>query len=225
MYIGIYDAIRGCRIQELRLKTIANNLANTGTGGFKRDITSFDKALRVHMKTDFNQGNVRRTDNRLDLALEGEGFFKVKTPAGIRYTRNGRFCLNAEGRLVTQNGDPVLGAGGPITIRGEHVAIDAAGQIEVDGAAVDTLSMASFERPELLQKEGLSYYVYNGDEKEILRPKEISVRDGFLEESNVVIAEEVIRMVETLRIFESYQKVLQSFDESDAKAINQVGRL
>lgn len=225
MHPGVYEAVSGCRIQELRFDTIANNLANAGTTGFKKDIPSFDQALQMHMRTDFTQGNIRHTGNPLDLALEGEGFFRVMTPAGIRYTRNGRFNLNAEGILVTSNGDPVLGTGGRVSIQGEHVTIDATGRIEVDKTEVDTLSIASFERPELLQKEGLSSYIYKGDEKEILRPEEISVGQGYLEESNVVVTEEVIRMVEALRTFESYQKVLQTFDETDAKVINEVGKL
>jgi flagellar basal-body rod protein FlgF len=221
---GIYNAVRGCRTEGLRFDMIANNLANIGTAGFKKDMVYFDQALRMHVTTDLSQGNIRRTGNPLDVALEGEGFFKVQTPAGVRYTANGRFQLNAEGLLVTSNGDPVLGSGGPISIQGKDITINDRGQIEVDESAVDRLSLASFQRPERLQKEGSSYYIYNGDEKEISEPQQTSVKQGYIEESNVVVTDEMIRMVEALRNFESYQKVLQTFDETDARVVNEVGK-
>jgi len=222
---GLYDVVRGCLIQEIRLDVIANNMANTGTSGFKRDTLSFDELLNVHQQIDMGQGNIRHTGNVLDLALFGEGFFKVNTPDGIRYTRNGRFYVNAEGQLATADGAPVVGDGGPIPIDGNEVSVDDAGRISVDGEAVGTLSIVSFSDPERLQKQGLSYYVYDGAQAEGGRPPETAVRQGYVEESNVAVTEEVIKMVETLRTFESYQKVLQTFDEANAKVINEVGKL
>jgi len=225
LYPGINDVVRGCRIQEHRLETIANNLANANTTGFKKDILSFDHLLNIHQKVNLAQGNIRHTGNAVDLALSGEGFFKVSTQDGIRYTRNGKFYVNAEGQLVTPSGHPVLGEGGLISIEGTDVVVDDIGKVSVDGEAVDTLAVVSFGEPELLQKQGDSYYVYNGDEGEGPRPEETSVKQGYLEESNVMVTQEMIKMIETLRHFESYQKVLQTFDETDAKVINEVGRL
>lgn len=225
MDVGIYQAIRGSLIQGRRFDIITNNLANVGTTGFKKDVLTFDQALQEYVRTDLRQGNVRLTGNSLDIALEGDGFFKIKTPHGIRYTRNGNFCLNANGLLVTQNGDPVLGENGTILMEGDDIAIDTQGRITVDETVVDTLSVARFVRPERLQKEGLSYCIYNGDEKEIVRPEDVLVRQGYLEESNVMVVDEMSRMIETLRTYESYQKVIQIFDETSHKAINEVGRL
>ena len=225
MDVGIYQAIRGSLIQGRRFDIITNNLANVGTTGFKKDVLTFDQALQEYVRTDLRQGNVRLTGNSLDIALEGDGFFKIKTPHGIRYTRNGNFCLNANGLLVTQHGDPVLGENGPLVIEGADIAIDTHGRITADETVVDTLSVARFVRPERLQKEGLSYCIYNGDEKEIVRPEDVLVRQGYLEESNVMVVDEMSRMIETLRTYESYQKVIQIFDETSHKAINEVGRL
>jgi len=225
MYPGINDVVRGCRIQEHRLETIANNLANADTTAFKKDILSFDHLLSVHQKANLAQGNIRHTGNAVDLALSGEGFFKVSSPEGIRYTRNGKFYVNAEGQLVTTSGHPVLGEGGPISIEGTDISVDDLGKVSVDGQEAATLAVVSFAKPELLQKQGDSYYVYNGDEGEAPRPQETLVKQGYLEESNVVVTQEMIKMIETLRQFESYQKVLQTFDETDAKAINEVGKL
>jgi flagellar basal-body rod protein FlgG len=223
LYSGPYEAVIGCRFQELRFDTISNNLANAATAGFKKDMLTFDEALQVRKTTNLTQGALRRTDGPLDVALAGDGFFKVDTPRGVRYTRSGNFVLNAAGLLTTQTGDQVLGSSGPISIEGSNITIDAKGGIAADGSQVDSLSIAVFERPELLQKEGLSYYIYEGDEGDAQEAEHTSVNQGYLEESNVVVAEEMTRMIEALRTFESYQKVLQAFDEADAKVVNEVG--
>ena len=223
--IGIYQAIRGSLIQGRRFDIITNNLANVGTTGFKKDMLTFGRTLKKCVKTDLSQGNLRLTGNPLDVALEGDGFFRIKTPHGIRYTRNGDFCLDADGVLVTKNGNPVLGESGTILIRGGNITIDTQGRITVDEAVVDTLSVATFVRPERLQKEGLSYCIYNGDQREITKPKDVLVKQGHLEESNVMVVEEMTRMIETLRTYESYQKIIQTFDETNYKAISEVGRV
>ena len=225
MDVGIYQAVRGGLIQARRFDIITNNLANVGTAGFKKNTLTFDRALQEYVKTDLKQGNLRLTENPLDIALGGDGFFKIDTPHGIRYTRNGNFCLNADGMIVTQNGDSVLGENGTILIEDGNIAIDTQGRITVDETIVDTLSVVTFVRPERLQKEGLSYSVYRGDQNEIVTPEEVLVRQGYLEESNVTVVEEMSRMIETLRVYESYQKVIQTFDEASYKAINEVGRV
>lgn len=222
---GISDVLTGCQMQVHRLETIANNLANANTTGFKKDVLSFDHLLKTHQEANMTQGNISHTGNALDLALSGEGFFKVSTPDGIRYTRNGKFYLNAEGQLSTTSGHSVLGEGGPITIEGTDVSVDDSGRISVDGEEVDTLAVVSFAEPELLQKQGDSYYMYTGDDGEGPRPQETFVKQGYVEQSNVIVTQEMIKMIETLRHFESYQKVLQTFDETDAKVINDVGKL
>ncbi len=223
MNLGVYNAVRGCKIQQLKFDTIANNLANAATTGFKKNILHFDQMLQAHQKTTATQGNMRRTGNSLDVGLSGRGFFKVSTANGVRYTRNGRFNLNSQGMLTTSRGDPVLGSGGPISVEGKEITFDEEGGIEADGTQVDTLSVVDFQDSVVLKKEGGYYYVGDGDEAMGVRPQQTSVNQGYLEESNVVVAEEMVRMVEALRDFESYQKVLQTFSEIDAKAINQVG--
>ena len=225
MDTGIYQAIRGSLIQGRRFDIISSNLANVGTTGFKKDTLTFDRALLEYVKTDLSQGNLRLTGNPLDIALEGDGFFRIQTPSGIRYTRNGSFCLNAAGALVTKNGDPVLGESGPIIIESGDITIDTQGGITVGEAVVDTLSVDTFVRPERLQKQGLSYCIYTGDEEGIVKPEKVVIKQGFLEESNVMVVEEMTKMIETLRTYEIYQKIIQTFDETSYKAINEVGRV
>ena len=225
MDIGVFNAIRGSRVQGRRFDIITNNLANVGTAGFKRDMLTFDQTLQESVRTDLRQGNLRLTGNPLDIALQGDGFFEVRVPDGVRYTRNGSFSLNADSALVTQNGDPVLGENGVIRVEGGNIDINAKGQITVDESMVDTLSVVTFVRPELLRKEGLSYSIYNGDKRDIVKPEEVIVKQGYLEESNVVVVEEMTKMIESLRTYESYQKVLQTFDEMTYKSVNEVGRV
>lgn len=223
MNLGIYNAVRGCKIQQLKFDTIANNLANVATTGFKKSILHFDQMLKAHQKTTSTQGNMRRTGNLLDIGLSGRGFFKASTSNGVRYTRNGGFNLNSQGMLTTSSGDPVLGSGGPISVEGKEITFDKKGGIEVDGTQADTLSVVDFQDSVVLKKEGAYYSIGDGDEAMEVRPQQTSVQQGYLEESNVVVAEEMVRMVEALRDFESYQKVLQTFSEIDAKVINTVG--
>jgi flagellar basal-body rod protein FlgF len=222
---GINGLIDGSLIQQMRCDTVSNNLANLGTNGFKRDVLSFDQVLTMkkYSATDFSQGPARHTGNPLDLALEGQGFFKVQTENGLRYTRNGAFTLDGANTLVTLNGDPVLGENGPITINGKDVSVDMDGQIQVDGATVDRISLADFENPQLLRKEGATYHVFDGKEEEGARPAGASMRQGYVEESNVDVTEEMIRMVEAFRAFETMQKGIQSIDEMTGKLINDPG--
>ena len=225
MDAGIYQAVRGSLIQGRRFDIITNNLANVATTGFKKDTLTFDRALQEYVRTDLSQGNIRLTGNPLDIALEGDGFFRIETPGGIRYTRNGSFCLNADGVLVTKNGDPVLGENGTILIGDGDIAIDTQVQVTVDDTVVDTLSVDRFVRPERLRKDGLSYCIYSGDQGEIVKPERIFVKQGYLEGSNVMVVEEMAKMIETLRTYESYQKMIQTFEETNHKAINEVGRV
>lgn len=225
IFSGINGLVDGALIQQVRCDTVSNNLANISTNGFKRDVLSFEEVLSLKQAsaTDFSQGPARQTGNPLDLALEGPGFFKVETEKGVRYTRNGAFTLDGENRLVTPNGDPVLGEKGPIVLTGDEVSVSRDGEILIDGAAVDRISLVDFDNPRLLRKEGCSYYVLDGEGEAADRPAEAFLRQGYLEGSNVDLTEEMIRMVEAFRAFEAMQKSIQSIDEMTGKLINDQG--
>lgn len=225
MISGIYNLIDGSMTQQLRFETISNNIANSNTNGFKKDIISFYQALDMQSisKTDFSQGPVRYTGNDLDVALSSKGFFKVETPKGSRYTRDGAFSINAEGNLVTGNGDKVLGESGPITIDGGKVSIKSDGQVVVDDEPVDKLVVVGFEAPQFLIKEGGSYYSYQGANKGISTETDIRIQQRYLESSNVNPTQEVIKMIETFRAFESVEKAIQSIDGLTGKMVNDYG--
>ncbi|MBW1857796.1 MAG: flagellar hook-basal body protein [Deltaproteobacteria bacterium] len=224
---GIYQAVDASLAQKLKFDTISNNLANINSNAFKRDIVSFDKALAIKnaSTTDFTPGPIHYTGNELDVALGDHGFFKIQTPKGIRYSRNGSFTCNMDSVLVTQNGDPVLGQNGPIKINGTDVSIKSNGQVVVDGQPVDRVVVVDFRQPLLLKKEGGSFYMYQGEEQDIVTAENITVQQGYIEKSNVNVTEEMIKMVETLRAFESVQKVIQTMDELNGKMVNDVGLL
>ena len=155
MIKGIYASGTGMMPRMLKLEVIANNLANISTAGFKRDNIFVQimkntavaqtkgggdlSGLNVKEYTDFSEGSLSPTSNKLDLALQGSGFFVAQTPNGPRYTRNGSFSLSTDGTIVTSQGYPVLGAGGPIQLpdmqklsQGD-ISIDETGEVTVDG--------------------------------------------------------------------------------------------
>jgi len=225
MISGIYNLIDGSITQQLRFETIANNMANSNTNGFKKDIISFSEALETqsNSSTDFSQGPLRFTGNDLDVALSSKGFFKIQTPNGIRYTRDGAFSVNAEGFLVTGNGDTVLGQNGPITVEGGEVSIGRDGQVVVNNESVDKILVVNFDEPQLLRKEGWSYYSYQGENNGISTVSDAEIQHKYLESSNVNPTQETIEMIETYRAFESVQKAIQSIDALTNEMVNDYG--
>jgi len=224
---GIYEAVDASVAQKLKFDNISNNLANINSNAFKKDIVSFDKALAIKIisTTDFTLGPIHYTGNKLDVALGGPGFFKIRTPKGIRYGRNGAFTCNVDRVLITQNGDPVLGKNGPIKINGTDVSIKNDGQVVVDGQPVDTIVVVDFKQTRLLRKEGGSCYIYQGKAEDIFIAENTAVQQGYLEKSNVNATGEMIKMIEALRAFESAQRAIQTMDELNRKMVNDVGLL
>ncbi len=242
---ALYAAISGALGQEIRMDVLSNNLANINSVGYKQESLSFQSYLpgngningyssgnsqansfsRAEVTvTDFSPGPRKLTGGSLDLALDGKGFFCIKTPEGVRYTRKGNFDINSEGLLVTQEGFSVLGVGGAIRIDGKDVSIDRDGKISVDGNQVDKLKIVYFDEPFTLQKVANTMFApcdpsFTGSNSE-----GVKVMQGFLELSNVGASETMIEIIDTLRTYESYQKVIQFVDECTEKAINDVGR-
>ncbi|MDY6986475.1 MAG: flagellar basal-body rod protein FlgF [Thermodesulfobacteriota bacterium] len=175
-------------------------------------------------QTDFSLGQLRPTGNLLDLALQGNGFFSIETPDGIQYTRNGNFTLNDEGTLVTQNGLPVLGQGGKITITGKDVIVDAQGNVSVDGQEVGTLDIVDFSDLQTLKKVGSTRFAPTDPTVPGVTADGFAIAQGSLELSNVDPIRVMSAMIEVLRGYESYQKIIKSVDDVNAKAINDLGR-
>jgi flagellar basal-body rod protein FlgG len=216
-------AIQGSTRCDKKFDMIANRLANAGTTGYKAESLTFDELFQARMKIDLTQGDSQQTGNPLDMAIFGEGFFKVQTPQGDRYTRNGTFSLDKDSYLVTQDGYRVLGEGGPMVLEGEQVTIDEQGDINVDGSQVGKLKIVTFPDPKNLKKEGASFLSYSGNISDERTPDRVAVQQGVLEQSNVSVVTEMTNMMETTRSFESIQKILQTYNEMDTKAATEVG--
>ena len=184
------------------------------------------------MYTDHSSGALKRTDNKFDLALAGRGFFCVQTPDGVHYTRKGEFTLDSEGVLVTSEGFPVLGEGGEITIKSTlnphqfaKFVVDEQGNIAVDGQQVDSLRIVDFEQDHLLTKAGDTLFAPPAAGLAEAAAEDVKVSQGFIESSNVDSVKMMTEMIEVLRGYESYQKVIQNADETYSQAINEVGSL
>lgn len=226
MGLGIFELIDGLLAQKLRFDSISNNLANSNTSGFKRDTISFHQALAMANQsvTDFSPGPIRYTGNEFDLALESPGFFKIQTARGVRYTREGSFRLNADRVLVNKSGDPVLGLNGPITITEGNLSVERDGSVVVENETVGTLAVVDFKDRHLLSKEGACNYTYQGNERDAFPVENLSMQNGYLEQSNVNPTIEMVKMLQALRAFESAQKAIQCMDEITHMMVNEVGR-
>jgi flagellar basal-body rod protein FlgF len=240
----IYQAAAGALLQQMRLDMLSNNLANVNTTGFKADMPVFHfetedpqeeipvyspgrlspYAPPMSARTDFSAGPAARTGNPLNLAIAGKGFFEVETPDGPQYTRTGNFAINAEGILSTADGWPIMGQGGTLTIDGTRIAIDDNGEVFVDGESAGTLRLVDFEEPYALDKAGDTRFVArDGAQAQPLEPGTSRVVQGFLEASNVDAIRTMTEIIETMRVFEAYQRIIRTADETTAKTVNEVG--
>jgi flagellar basal-body rod protein FlgF len=241
--------------QQEKLEILANNLANANTPGFKRLLTTFDSVqpqsrqpvaldpetrtepslrpiqpgslLRMRTALDLKPGPIQITDNPLDVAIDGEGFFVVRTPQGEQYTRNGSFTLDAEGRITTREGLPVLGDGGPIEIpSGSHIEIASDGSVTANGSSVGRFKLVRPANRYALSPEGATRLRQAGGAPRpaTMPPEEVRVQSGALEESNTNPISELVQMITAQRIFEAGQRVLVANDETLRKATTEVPR-
>jgi flagellar basal-body rod protein FlgF len=209
----------------------ANNLANAGTTGFKKErlfTKELSKAVQNQLPKradwekpmveepfiDFEPGVFDKTGNALDLAIEGDGFFTLQSPEGdIVLSRSGAFQVDADGFLSYPGGYLVTGEGGPIQIGSGEVTVGADGQIQVNGLTVDRIVAQSVADVQRLHRIGGSLFVVPPDE-ELLPAVDASIRQGYLETSNVDLVREMVDMIISYRMYEANAKAVQSQDQS-----------
>jgi flagellar basal-body rod protein FlgF len=226
---------------ERQLGVVANNIANVNTTGYKSDTAIFEEYLKSPAHADdfngndqrlsfvqdratihdFGQGPTERTGSSLDLALEGKAFFVVQVNGAERFTRNGSFQLNAQGQLATTDGHLVLGANGPITFQpgDQDISIARDGTITVregNNTNVDTnrgrLRLASFEQPQLLQKQGGNLFA--PPEGVVAQAAtNYAVRQGSVEKSNVNGVSEMAKMIEVMRAYTGIANLIQQLND------------
>ncbi len=217
MGIGINCSALGARLQQKRLEVISNNMANSSTAGFKKEIPRFENFLAMASVSNHEQGAIRGTGSEFDIALSGKGYLKVQSNQGILYTRTGNLTTNKQNVLVTQEGWPVLGQGGPITLSGTDKAlrIETNGQVFDGEQNVGALDIVEFPSEASLTRAQSGYFK-PVDPKTVPTPaKDCAVQQGALEQANFSVVQEMAQMIDTMRVFESYYKIIQTFDQLD----------
>ncbi|MEA1916455.1 MAG: flagellar hook-basal body protein [Campylobacterota bacterium] len=269
MQSGYYNVTGGMVTQFNRLDTIANNLANVNSAGFKEDKTIIGDFMKVYKQsrdelelknqtidgakfynrtmnrtpqvsevyTDFSMGAIQKTDNPLDVSLTREGlFFAVKTPDGIKLTRDGSFSLDDTGKLITKQGYEVLPSDYMQTKQPMQFSVDQA-YIEMDANGmfsanqpgtttfnqVKQLMVVSPENMKMLKKEGDG--LFSMDPAEIIKPNDETgaLKQGYIEKSNVNPIVAMTSLIETNRLVTMYQKVMQTqMDDMNRDAITKI---
>jgi flagellar basal-body rod protein FlgG len=249
MNLSLYSAATGMEAQQLNLNTIANNLANVNTPGFKRSKIEFQDLLYQKPRASgsdsgggnlvptgievgngsrvaatskvFTQGQLTNTGEKLDIAIQGDGFFEVQRPDGtIGYTRDGSFKLNAQGQVVTIDGMPILSGMQQIPA-GANVSVSEDGQVTVQTSTGNTtfrLTLTRFANPAGLRSMGGNIYEETGASgtPETGAPGENGFGrtiQGYIEASNVNIVEEMVALIVAQRAYEINSKSVQSSDE------------
>ena len=237
---------------ERQLEVIANNIANVNTTGYKADQSLFEEFLtsgahednfigrdrRVSYVQDrgtyrdFSEGALQQTSNPLDIAMDGNAFLAVQATGGERYTRDGNLQLNSQGQLVTEGGDVVLGNSGPIIFQptDHDINISPDGTITVveANARTDTirgkLRLVSFTDAQSLLKQGSNLYAASNGAT--AQPDlKATVRQGYLEKSNVNAVAEMGRMIEVSRTYTQIANLLQQQSDLHKNAINQLAEI
>lgn len=255
MIRSLYTAVSGLITLENKQATITNNIANANTTGFKGDnlsMKSFDEVLIQNrdkisggrnvknsigtlslgaeidsVDTRFTQGLLKSTNKPTDLAIDGRGFFTVQNGNETVFTRDGNFKVANDGYLITNSGDRVLGTNKntgtiePIFVGTNNFIIDNYNGVNVNGESTYSLALADFNDYGTLTKVGDNYYsgqnpVYNA---------QVWVNQGYLEQSNVNVSDEMVEMMTTMRNFETNQKMVQTIDSTLEKAANEIGNV
>jgi flagellar basal-body rod protein FlgF len=231
---GIYVATAGAVAQSNALDATANNIANASTAGFHGDRVTFREALTAARSPDIasvgagtaridsQAGALTQTENPLDLALEGDGYFGVATPNGPRYTRAGNLQLDQARNLVTADGFQVRGAGGaPINVPADagDIAIAADGTVSAGGNEVGRLELVRFA-PGQLKREGGTLFSATGRPLTTDLPR---VRSGMLEASNVNVVRGVVDLVKVSRTYESLMRMIQGYHDIESRAARELG--
>jgi len=245
MNSGYYAACTGLIARTESLETIANNLANVSTTGFRGRHNMFSSVLAAtghnalsvlnqdtndygvlgSTRLDTTQGALERTGNDLDLAIEGPGYFAVQTANGTAYTRGGNFRVSPQGQLTTSAGDPLLGDNGPIAVVGSPLSISSDGTISVAGAIAGRLKITEFAPSVDLQNVGSSYFTAPAGTGAAATGS--NVRQGMLESSNVNPVTSVVELITAQREVETMRRVLTMFnselDKTAAQDLPHVG--
>jgi flagellar basal body rod protein FlgG len=238
-------AVSGLRSRMESLELLANNLANSGTNGYKSDQEFYSlysspdasdsaedgSAASVpsvgRQWTDFSQGPLQPTGNPFDIALSGRGFLAVNGPGGVLYTRNGGLHVSRTGELVTGEGFPVRSTGGAslVVTSGKPVEIAKDGSVQQDGRTLGKLELVDFKSTESLKKLSGACFQNEDPKNQPAAAQDIQVAQGQTEGSNVAVPELAMRLVGVMRQFEMLQKAVLMGVDMNRKAIEEVAKV
>ncbi|MCX7792859.1 MAG: flagellar basal-body rod protein FlgF [Thermodesulfovibrionales bacterium] len=233
MHKGIYIALSGALMKQRELELLSENIANSDTPGYKSANISFrdyliskeqdDSRIMTYlsnMSVQFTPGVFINTGKILDIAIEGKGFLSLE---GGFYTRRGDLRKTDEGYLVTSTGRKVMGNNGPVRISEGEVEIKEDGSIYVDGNMIDKLKIVDFDDPSALKRAGEGLYETVNNTSG--RASSSRILQGYIEGSNVEIVREMVKLISTMREFETFQKAIQTLDEAAGKINNEMARI
>jgi flagellar basal-body rod protein FlgF len=239
---AIYVGLSRQMLLQRELDIVANNLANVDTAGFKFESlmsqddqvatpapgggapTPVDFVASAGVARDYTQGPLTQTGSPLDVAIDGKGFFTISTASGPRYTRDGRFKLDATGKLVTQDGDAVQGDGGDIVLDPKKgpVTISDAGEISQSGQIVGKLTVVTFDSLAALSKDGNN--LYRNDSNLTAQPStSAQLKQGMLEGSNVQPVTQITRLIEINRAYDAIASMMASTGQLANSAVQRLG--
>jgi flagellar basal body rod protein FlgG len=240
---GYYVAAGSLKARAFQLEVVANNLANAATVGYKPDMPFFavfnkaassgrslplsgylnDGVVFAETGVVTEQGNLRTTGRPLDVAIEGNAFLMVRTPAGDRVTRDGRLQMGQGGQLQAMDGSPVLGKNGqPITVdpKNGNVSISTDGTVQQQDQVLGQLDLKAYEKAGTLKRMGALRFDPTGATD---APVKATISQGHLEQSAVDSASTMVEMIRLNRLFEMSQKVASTLtNDLDSRSINDV---
>lgn len=251
MFNSLYSAAAGMDAAMQRHDVSSQNLAHIQMPGYRRLIVgqqafgdAFASASQsaeplpagggpsgqpgqsAHLLTDFTEGPLLTTGGKLDVALQGQGFFVVNGPSGDLYTRNGAFQVDSDGTLVTMDGLPVQGDGGPIKIPEStslnRISITPEGAVTAGGVEFGKLEVVTFDDPQKLERAGVTLFKAPED----VEPKEadgVRVAQGVREGSNSYAIEELVSLIAASRHYEAAQKAMHTIDDAAKRHMNLPG--
>ncbi|MFN7914043.1 MAG: flagellar hook basal-body protein [Vicinamibacterales bacterium] len=234
-----YVALSGMRTRLEQLDRLAADIANVNTAGYKTERGADAEANRPQFsnvlesaidvtsgsrRLDVSSGVLAPTGRDLDMAIDGQGFFVVETPQGMRYTRNGHFQRTPDGTLTSEDGAVVQGTNGAMKLGPGEISVDSDGTVKANGVAAGKLKIVSFDNPSALVAEsGAKLRSDSAAPVDVAVP---SVRSGSLEQSNVSLVGRVAELTSVTRSFEALQKALSlMMNDIDGRAIEQLGRM
>ena len=249
MVRGFYQLGTGIMTQNKALSTIANNISNAETTGYKKQLVvteSFEDMIIARIKAKPNdsskgvfvgektmartvsetasihtQGVLKETGRNLDVAIVGEGFFAIQTAQGTMYTRKGDFNVDEQGYLIQANAGRVMGQNGPIRVGTEEVEFDRNGNVYANGENVGRIAIYNFADYGVLTPVTEGYYSATGGAQQI----NSLLRGKTLEGSNIDMAEEITNAIAAQRELQTQSQVLKMYDTTLQKATTEIGRI